>query len=92
MQLPRGEEQGALQLSRRQVVVGLALAAATALLLALVFSARFSFFSTPSPADVTFVANQPSPVRVVAPDRITFVSDLNTQRAQDEAAARVADI
>jgi putative nucleotidyltransferase with HDIG domain len=45
-----------------------------------------------SPADASFVEGQPSAVNVLAPDRITFVSSLETKRLQDQAAASVADI
>ncbi|MGE5141741.1 MAG: HD family phosphohydrolase [Rudaea sp.] len=91
METPLGQETVS-RLSRRQMLIALAIAAATAILLAGIFSARLTFLSPLNPADVTFVENQASPVRVVAPDRITFVSELNTRIAQDEAASKVPDI
>ena len=80
------------RLSRRQAVTAIAIAAATAILLAAVIATRLTILTPLAPTDVSFVEGQASPVNVLAPDRITFVSNLETTQAQDKAAATVLDV
>ncbi|MGB8643751.1 MAG: HDIG domain-containing metalloprotein [Anaerolineae bacterium] len=92
MDMSLGDALSQTRLSRRQALMALLIAALTSAALAVIFVAHLTFLSPLTPAEVSFVENQPSPVRVVAPDRITFVSELNTTHAQDEAAAKVPDV
>lgn len=85
-------ESAAPRLSRRQAAVALTIAAITVALLAGIVAAPLTLIIPLSPAEASFVEGQASPVNVLAPDRITFVSSLETKRLQDQAAATVADI
>jgi cyclic-di-AMP phosphodiesterase PgpH len=80
------------RLSRKQAAIAILIAAVTALVLAVIIAARLSLLTALGPADASFVEGQASPVNVLAPDRVTFVSPLETGRAQDTAAAAVLDI
>jgi cyclic-di-AMP phosphodiesterase PgpH len=80
------------RLSRRHAGLAVLIAVGTAILLTGIFAARLSLLTALGPADASFVEGQASPINVLAPDRITFVSPLETSRAQDKAAATVADI
>jgi putative nucleotidyltransferase with HDIG domain len=80
------------RLSRRQAALAILIAAITATLLAVVIAARLTILTSLSPADASFVQGQASPVNVLAPDRITFVSPLETTRAQEQAATSVTDV
>lgn len=80
------------RLSRRQTALAIAIALITAALLAFIFATHLSFLTALAPTDVSFVQGQASPVNVLAPDRITFVSSLETSRAQDKAALTVPEV
>lgn len=79
------------RLSRKQAGVALLIAVVTAILLAGIIAARLTLLTALAASDASFVEGQASPVNVLAPDRITFVSPLETTRAQDKAAASVPD-
>jgi cyclic-di-AMP phosphodiesterase PgpH len=80
------------RLSRKQAALAILIAAVTATLLAVIMAARLTILTALAPTDASFVQGQASPVNVLAPDRITFVSRLETTRAQDRAAASVQDL
>ncbi len=69
MDLDLSTELGVVGVSRRQGAVALLIALVTAGLLAVIFSTRLSLVPL-SPADVSFVEGQASPVNVLAPDLI----------------------
>lgn len=80
------------RLSRKQAAIAALIAAGTAIVLAIIVAARLSLLTALGPSDASFVEGQASPVNVLAPDRVTFVSALETSRAQDQAAASVLDV
>lgn len=80
------------RLTRKQAGIAILIAAATALLLAVVLAAHLTLLTSLAPSEASFVEGQASPVNVLAPDRITFVSQLETTRAKDQAAATVTDL
>ncbi len=91
MDLDLSGELSSVRLSRRQALLALSIALTTVGLLALIFSARLILVPL-TPADASFVEGQASPVTVLAPDRITYVSELRTKQAQDQAASQVPDV
>lgn len=72
--------------SRGQSALALGIGIAFALALALLFS----FQAAPEP--LKLAASQASPKTILAPERITFVSEIQTQAARAKAAAAVLDV
>lgn len=90
--LERPNEIGNVRLDRRHLYIALALAVLTALLLGAIFAFRLSLFAETAPSASDLAEGRASPVTILAPERITFASPLETTQAQEQAARRVADI
>lgn len=90
--LDRYTERVELSLTRREIGIAVAIAVLTAVLLGAILGAQQTLFSTDTPTPNELAAGKPSPVTILAPARTTFVSELETQSAREQAAAQVPDI
>jgi hypothetical protein len=90
--LDRYPERVELAFTRREIGVALGIAIVTALLLGAILGAQQTLFSPGAPAPNELAVGKASPVTILAPARTTFVSELETQKAQTQAANQVADI
>lgn len=91
MESPLSHAVEHVRLTRRQAIYAGLIGVLTVALLGLIFSARLMLVPL-TPAEASFVEGQASPVTVLAPDRITYVSQLDTRQAQERAAAEVAEV
>lgn len=90
--LDRYDARAVIQLNRREIALTLGIALATALLLGLILAARITLFTPAPPTAADLAVGRASPVTVLAPDRITYPAEIDTSRAQEQAARQVADI
>lgn len=72
--------------------MALGIAVVTALLLGAILGAELTFFTPGTPAPNELTPGKASPLTILAPARATFVSDLQTSKAQEQAASQVADV
>ncbi|MBI4671849.1 MAG: HDIG domain-containing protein [Chloroflexi bacterium] len=89
--LDRYPERTELQLTRREIGMALGIAAVTALLLGAILGAQWTFFTPGTPAPNELVLGKASPLTLLASQRATFVSALETGKAREQAASQVAD-
>ena len=80
------------QVDRRQAAIALAIAALTALMLGGIMAARLTLFTGISATPDDLQPGKASPVTILAPDRVSFASPLDTAAAQDQAAKAVNDV
>jgi cyclic-di-AMP phosphodiesterase PgpH len=91
MDSPLSGSLGSIRLNRRQAILAALIALFTAAALTVIFAAPV-IMAPLTPGDVSFVEGQVSPVTVLAPDRITYASKLETAQLQAAAAAKVPDV
>lgn len=80
------------QVDRRQAAIALAIAPLTALMLGGIMAARLTLFTGISATPDDLQPGKASPVTILAPDRVSFASPLDTAAAQDQAAKAVNDV
>lgn len=85
-------ERAHLQLTRRDMGIAFGIAALTALLLGVILAAQFTLFTPITPTPNTLGLGKASPLTILATDRTTYASDLDTAKAQDQAARAVKDV
>src|SRR5262245_35356733 len=90
--LDRPSEVAFVRMDRRHIWSALGIAVVTALLLGAIFAARVTLFSDAPPTSADLVEGRASPATILASERVTFASPLNTARAQDQAELTVADV
>lgn len=86
------DERGERKLSRREIGLALGIAIVTAALLGVILAAPLTLFSTAPPTPNELAVGRASPLTILAPSQITFASELETDRARDQAARQVADV
>ncbi|HZQ10968.1 MAG TPA: HDIG domain-containing protein [Anaerolineae bacterium] len=84
--------RAALRISRREIGFAFGIAIITALLLGVIFAAQVAPFSPTAPTADDLAVGKASPLTILAPDRTTYASDLDTVKAQDQAARAVKDV
>lgn len=90
--LDRFEERPAVRLTHRELGLAVCIAAVTALLLGAVLAAQFTLFTPNTPSASELAVGRASPVTILAPERASYASSLDTAKAQEQAARSVQDV
>jgi putative nucleotidyltransferase with HDIG domain len=88
----RFDDRAGSNLTRRQIAVAVSIAALTALLLGAILATQFTFLTPVQPSVDELAVGKASPLTILASDRTTYASELNTVRAQAQAARAVQDV
>ncbi len=81
-----------LKLSKREIGTALVIAAFTALLLGGVLATELTPFTPAQPQVSDLAIGRASPVTILADERATYKSDINTEKARVQAARAIADV
>ncbi len=90
--LERFPERDQAPLTRRQGGAALGLAVLTALLLGAILGIQQTLFSPAAPTASDLAVGKPSPTTLLAETQTTFVSKLETAKAQARVANQIADV